>query len=237
MNSGRSVFIESESDVCKERSATSRQTTSQTLPLCALKRLYSRRTAIRSCPDPSRSLTSTSSGGRRLPLVVLRLHHSVDIVSTTNTIGVFLVNEVIISALIGAAATIIVGVLVQRMRNNQKNKNYLRDKYGDQLQSLASSITTMCNHLDKALDPWDKTEINFQVIHDCYEELKRCQSSVYIIGKRDLTRSFNDLFNSLDYIEIYSSDDVWYLNVRIECEKLPSLSGNLLREISSIQGY
>ena len=131
-----------------------------------------------------------------------------------------------------ASATIVASVVTQILMGRQKRNNFLKQKSWGPLLQLVTSLSKIGNHLDKALNPWDKTTVNLGIVHECFQEMVAAQPYVYMTGRNEIIKSFTTLYLTLDFIESQSSQSNWDLNVKNRFNELPGHSMSLIKSIS-----
>ena len=142
------------------------------------------------------------------------------------------ITESVVLVLITASATIMASVAAQMVVNKQKRNDYLKEKCWDGLHGLVESLSEVGNHLDNALNPWDDTKVDFELLHRSFESMLRAQSYVYMTGRKDLITNYVQLYENLEFIEKHSSNKTWEVNVRMRYNQLPSKAVAMIMSIS-----
>lgn len=144
-------------------------------------------------------------------------------------------NDVLL-VLVTASSTITASVVAQILVGRQKRSNFFKKKSWDQLLQLVTSLSKLSNHLHKVLKPWSRTNVNLEIVHECFQEMIVAQPYIYLTGRNDVVKAFLELYFTLEFIESHASQPSWSNNVKARYNKLPGQTVSLIRRISSFMG-
>jgi len=142
----------------------------------------------------------------------------------------------VILPIITAGAAIVSSVLTQWMVNRQKRSDFLKEKEWEGLFNIVHDVSEVSIMIDKANDPWDKTDIDYGAVTKCFDSLKENQPYVYMTGKKKLRQSFEKLYSAMEYIDAHKCDVGFETSCRMRVKNLAPLLSDLVKQISQFMG-